>query len=220
VRQGPPASEGRTLPPRLLILDFDGTLADSWPWFLTTLADITARFRLDPISTTEAEALRGEEIGVVMRRIGVPLWRVPAIAAHLRRAAIAAPAPPLFPGIPDMLRRLHAAGVGLAVASSNSTAQIRRALAPELAGLIGHFATEATLFGKASRFRRILRATAVAPGEAMAVGDEPRDIEAAREAGIAAGAVAWGYARPTLLATRGPDALFDSPEAIAAYCGA
>jgi phosphoglycolate phosphatase len=50
----------------------------------------------------------------------------------------------------------------------------------------------------------------VSPAEALAVGDEVRDIEAARATGVAAGAVAWGYADPGLLRERGPDHLFET----------
>lgn len=47
------------------------------------------------------------------------------------------------------------------------------------------------------------------------IGDEARDIEAAREAGVAAGAVAWGYATPALLQSRELDAMFASLQDIA-----
>jgi phosphoglycolate phosphatase len=155
-----------------------------------------------------------------MRALGVPMWKVPRIAAHLKREAETAPAPPLFPGIPALLRRLAAQGVILSVASSNTEAQIRRTLGPELSPLIRHLAAEASLFGKAARFRRILLAAGVPASQSMAIGDEERDIEAARGAGIAAGAVSWGFACPSLLASRAPDALFETPEAIARYCAA
>jgi phosphoglycolate phosphatase len=208
------------MPPRLLILDFDGTLADTWPWFRAILPDAMRHFGLAPITADEAEAMRGEAPRDLLRRLGIPAWRIPAIALHLRRAAQAAPPPPLFPGIPALLHRLRAAGITLAIASSNSAAQIARGLGPELDALIAHRALEASLFGKAARFRRLLRESRTAPGAAFSVGDEARDIEAAREAGIRCGAVTWGYATAARLAAERPDAIFDTPEAIAAHCGA
>lgn len=214
-KPGAPAAAGP--PPRLAILDFDGTLADSWPWLLGALDDTAARFGLARITSAEAEALRGKDSRAALRTLGVPAWKLPRIGAHLRRLAAEAPPPPLFAGIPDMLRRLAAAGVTLAIASSNSAAQIRRALGPELEALIAHFAVEASLFGKAARFRRILRASAIPASHAIAIGDEVRDIEAARAAGIAAGAVGWGYAWPSLLERHAPDVLFATPDAIAHF---
>ena len=57
--------------------------------------------------------------------------------------------------------------------------------------------------------------TIVAPASAIAIGDEVRDIEAARAAGMACGAVAWGYAAPETLRALRPDLLFERMEDIA-----
>ncbi|MGG5818725.1 HAD hydrolase-like protein [Falsiroseomonas sp. HW251] len=206
--------------PRLVIFDFDGTLADSWPWFLTTLDGTADRFGLARITPAKADALRGQDTGAILKQLGVPIWKVPAIAAHLRAEVLRAPPPPLFPGIPELLRRLARRGIVTAIASSNSEAQVARTLGGELLPLIAHRALEASLFGKPAKLKRLLREAGVAPADALFIGDEVRDIEAARDAGVAIGAVAWGYASPALLAARKPDAMFDTPEAIAEFCRA
>ena len=54
----------------------------------------------------------------------------------------------------------------------------------------------------------------VAPRRAIAIGDEVRDIEAARAAGIACGAVTWGYAAPEALTALKPDLVFERIEDI------
>lgn len=210
----------RAMPaPRLLILDFDGTLADSWPWFLGMLDEVTARFGHARITPDQAAHFRHLPAREIIARLGVPAWKLPRIAHFLRRAALAAPPPPLFPGIPALLAGLHADGLTLAIASSNSAPQVARSLGPALDPLIAHRVLDVGLFGKAARFRRLLRATGTPPEAALAIGDELRDIEAARAAGITAGAVAWGYAAPAALAAARPDALFATPAEIAAWCG-
>ena len=196
----------------LVILDFDGTLADSWPWLLGALDETALRFGLHRPSPAEAEALRGQDHRAALRALGVRPWQVPRIAMHLRRLAASAPPPPLFPGIPSLLQGLHARGVTLAVASSNSAAQIARTLGPDLSGLIAHVAADAPLSGKPARFRWVLRASAIPAARAAALGDELRDIEAARACGLTAAAVTWGYARPALLAASRPEMLFQTPE--------
>jgi phosphoglycolate phosphatase len=106
------------------------------------------------------------------------------------------------------------------VASSNSAAQIARSLGPRLCGLLAHVAADAPLGGKPARIRRNLRASAIPASRAVALGDELRDIEAARATGNTAAAVAWGYARSALLATARPDMLFTTPaEALATLAG-
>jgi phosphoglycolate phosphatase len=54
----------------------------------------------------------------------------------------------------------------------------------------------------------------VPPTSAIAIGDEVRDIEAARAAGAACGAVTWGYAAPETLRALQPDLLFERMEDI------
>lgn len=205
---------------RLVILDFDGTLADSWPWLVAALCDAAPRFGLPPLTAGTLDALRGQETRAALAALGVPGWQLPRLARHLRRRAAEAPAPPLFPGIPEMLQRLARRGVTLVVASSNTSAQIRRTLGPELSALFAGIAADAALFGKAARFRRILRVSGVPAAEAIAIGDETRDIAAAHAAGLAAGAVTWGYAAAPILVASRPDAVFDHPDAIARLCDA
>jgi len=207
-------------PPRLVVLDFDGTLADSWPWFLGALDETANRYRLTRMAPDQIEMLRGQSTSVILRAFGVRPWQLPRIAIHMRRKALADPPPPLFPGIPALLRRLTARGLRLAIASSNSEAQVARTLGPELLSLVPDRALDAGLFGKPAKLRRILGQTGIPRDAAILIGDEVRDIDAARAAGIAAGAVTWGYAARTALEASRPDILFDRPEAIAAYCDA
>ena len=85
--------------------------------------------------------------------------------------------------------------------------------------LFSHFDCGASLFGKAAKFRRVVQRAGVKPSQAIAIGDEVRDIEAARAAGIACGAVTWGYAAPEALRALGPDLVFDRMEDVAVLLG-
>ena len=62
----------------------------------------------------------------------------------------------------------------------------------------------------------MLKRAGIGAAEAIAIGDETRDIEAARAAGIACGAVTWGYAARQALIDRKPDLVFERVEDIAA----
>lgn len=191
-------------PPALVILDFDGTLADSGPWVAGALNDCAARYGFSPLSPAEMEALRGLDAHGVLSRLGIPSWRVPAIARHMRaRMTREIDAIRLFPGIPATLERLRATGTVLAVASSNTEANVRRVLGPA-AACVTLFECGASLFGKAARFRRVLRRTGVAAGDALCIGDEVRDATAAARAGIGFAAVGWGYNTTVALAAHHP----------------
>lgn len=196
---------------RLAIFDFDGTLANSLPWFRSTFGEVAERFGLNRLSAEELEALRGCGTAEILRRLGAPIWRLPAIARHMRaRKARDADQVALFAGAADLLRAVKKSGTALAIVSSDGAENIRRVLGPGPAGLFSHYACSAALFGKAARMRQVLRDAAIPAAEALAIGDELRDAEAARRAGIDFAAVSWGYARRDALAATAPRYLFDT----------
>ena len=201
----------------LAIFDLDGTLADSFPWFLGVLNTVAREFKFREVAEGDIEPLRHHGVNDLMRKLEVPLWKLPRIAHRVRAMKRADMAHiPLFPGVDAMLRALSDAGVTLAMVSSDSEANTRDMLGEANAALIAHFACGAALFGKAAKFKRAMKLAGVAPGATIAIGDEIRDIEAARAAGIACGAVAWGYAAPAALRARKPDMVFETMEEIAA----
>ena len=199
----------------LAIFDLDGTLADSFPWFLRTINDVADRFGFRRVADHEIEGLRHASTREILDQLQVPLWKLPAIARHVRRLkAEAAHQIALFPGIEAMLRTLSENGVQLALVTSDSEANAREKLG-NAAALFSHFDCSASLFGKAAKFRRVVRRAGVEAGRVIAIGDEVRDIDAARAVGIACGAVCWGYAAPAALRAHRPDHLFERMDEIA-----
>jgi phosphoglycolate phosphatase len=71
------------------------------------------------------------------------------------------------------------------------------------------------MFGKAAKLRQALRQCAVQPPEAIYIGDEIRDAEAAAKAEIAFGAVAWGQHGAEILGRQKPAQIFSSVQEIA-----
>lgn len=202
---------------KLAIFDFDGTLADSADWLKGVFNQVANRYGFKQISDEDFDALRGRDNRAIIRHLGVPAWKMPFIANYMRKlAGRDASSIPLFDGSVELLRALRENDVKIAIVSSNSEESIRRILRPNNACLVDHYECGASIFGKASKFRRVLRRAGVVPNDAIAIGDETRDIEAAMQANIAAGAVAWGYATPELLKSRLPAHMFETMDDIAA----
>jgi phosphoglycolate phosphatase len=205
---------------RLAIFDFDGTLADSAEWTLGVFDQIARRYGFRRVSQQELQTLRGLDNRAIVRFLGVPAWKMPLIARHMRGLmARDAGRIALFAGVEDLLQGLAGRGVTIAIVSSNSEENVRRILGEENAGLVSHYACGASIFGKARKFRRVLKLSGVAPEDAIGIGDEVRDIEAAAQAGMASGAVTWGYATPELLREHRPTLLFDFPADIVERIG-
>lgn len=186
---------------RLVIFDFDGTLADSQPWFESVFNDVGERYGLRRIELSEREFLRRLDARQFLAHLGVPRWKLPFIARHMRALKTEHLGEiSLFSGVDELLRELSDAGLELAIVSSDTEANVRKVLGPANAARMSDYACNASLLGKGTKFRRVLRRAGIRPDEALAIGDEIRDAQAARAAGIDFAAVGWGYAAPDALA--------------------
>lgn len=194
---------------RLAIFDLDGTLSDSFPWFTRVINSVADKHGFRRLEVDQIEALRGKSSRAIVAHFGVPRWRLPFVARDMRRLKTQhVDDIPLFPGVETMLRNLSGSGVIVAVVSSDSEANVRRALGAN-ARLVSYFSCGASLFGKAKKFRQVLRRSGIAAANAICIGDEVRDAEAASKAGIAFAAVAWGYASREALANAHPVMIFE-----------
>lgn len=202
---------------KLAIFDFDGTLGDSLAWTQSIVNHVANRYGFKRLTNDEFAMLRGWDSRAILRYMGVPLWKTPAIANYVRKLVRQdAEAIPLFAGAPELLHKLHEEGVILAIVSSNAEDNIKRILGSECACLIRYYECGASIFGKGAKLRRVLRRSEVSRQEVICIGDETRDIEAARSAGLTAAAVAWGYATPERLRAHGPAMVFESMDDIIA----
>jgi phosphoglycolate phosphatase len=202
---------------KLVIFDFDGTLADSFPFFLSVFNTIADRHKFKRIDLERVDSLRHYSTRQMMQHVGMPAWKLPlASKTFMAMMKDSADSIHLFAGIDHALRELAGGGLRLAVVSSNSEHNVRRVLGPQLMPLISHFECGMSIFGKASRIRQVIRDSGVTPADAIYIGDQGTDAEAARKAGAAFGAVQWGYATIDALRQHCPDAEFTTPPALAA----
>jgi phosphoglycolate phosphatase len=200
---------------KLVMFDFDGTLADSFPWFAQVVNDMADTYAFKRIEAHEVETLRGLNARQIIKHVGVPWWKLPRIGRHMQRlTAENIDRIALFAGVDRMLEQLSAAGVTLALVTSNSYNNARRVLGPENAARISYYECGASMFGKHGRFRRVLRQSRTLPHDALCIGDELRDLEAARKAGIPFGAVGWGFTQIAALQAQRPAELFMRVEEI------
>ncbi len=197
---------------RLAIFDFDGTLADSFPFFVSVFNQIADQHGFGRIQAGEAQALRHHDLRAIMRHIGMPAWKLPlASSSFVQLMRENAARIPLFDGMGEVLHALDRAGVRLAVVSSNAEENVRAVLGPELAALMGQYECGMSIFGKAARIRKVVRRAGTPPSQALYVGDQSTDADAARRAGIGFGAVSWGYAPIEMLRRAAPEREFGAP---------
>jgi phosphoglycolate phosphatase len=196
----------------LAIFDFDGTIADSAAWFGNALNELARHNGFREVSAEQREMLRGRSTREIFAYLGIPSWKLPLVVRQLREiAARDVEQISIFPWVPDVLAALRSRGISIAIVSSNTRANIRRVLGAEVASMIDQFGTGAPLFGKAAKIKAVIKRCASAAELTTSIGDEVRDIEAARALGVCSLAVIWGYATAPALEAAQPTRLVHAP---------
>lgn len=197
---------------QLVIFDFDGTLADSYPWFLSIYSDLARRFQLPPMNRVELDALRHMDFSVILKEHRISPLKAFQMGAYLKQLmARQIDRVRLVDGIQDVIDALAASQVKLAVVSSNDEGNVRRVLGARNAEHFFAYECGVAILGKAVKFLNILRKSGVKSCQALSIGDELRDLKSSRQAGIAFGAVTWGYTDAERLKAQNPDLIFDHP---------
>lgn len=194
----------------LVIFDFDGTLADSFPFFVKAQHALAQRHGFTAIDEDRVDDLRRLGTRELLQELKFPTWKVPIVAADFIRMMRGAPPVPLFPGVADVLRQLRERGARLAILTSNSVENVRRVLDAELMEAIELIDGGAHVLGKHRRIARMLKQANADASQAIYVGDQVSDGEAARRVGVAFGAVGWGYSHADTLRAMGAEEFFET----------
>lgn len=193
-----------------IIFDFDGTIADSFDYITDFLA---AEAGQEPLSTDQKQQLRGHSMAAIGRQFGLSWWQLIRLFFKGRRQMhrVISKVKP-FEDMPETLKKLHAEGHELFILSHNTVANIHAFLHHyelhtyflETYGGVG-------LFGKSSVLRRLLKEQNLEKEDALYIGDELRDVQAAQSIKLRVIAVTWGFARPADLEALEPTALAAEP---------
>jgi phosphoglycolate phosphatase len=201
--------------PRLVIFDWDGTLADSTGRIVTAFQRAVEAIDAPPLTD---EAIRGI-IGLSLDRAIADL--LPDAEAALHRAlateyqrqyfAIEEPVS-LYPVAEDLLRGLNEADCLVAIATGKSRRGLDRALAQTAAGDYFHCtwtAEESQSKPHPAMLEGILDYTGSRPSEAWMIGDTDFDLLMARNAGTHAIGITHGAHPRERLIAASPDWLVD-----------
>jgi len=199
---------------KLAIFDFDGTLVDSYPFFLGVQNELAKKYNFKQLTMDELDASNGDPMKM-MKEAGMSLWKLPLVMRGARKMmADRIDQIPLFGGVNNMLQALSKNGVALSMITSNSYANVSKKLGTDNMTLLRDPQFDTSLFGKGSRLKKLIRRTMVEPKDTIYIGDEIRDIKSARAQHIPFGAVSWGYTRIETLIEHSPTEVFKSMDEI------
>ena len=204
------------------IFDLDGTLLDT----LQDLADSAnyalALHGLPARTVEEVRQFVGNGVGLLIRR-AVPAGTAEELERQVLRDFRAhylvnmenKTAP--YPGIPELLDALGAAGVPTAVVSNKFDGAVKGLCQNYFGGRIGAAIGESQGVARKPAPDTVLRALAELgmPREgAVYIGDSDVDIETAKNAGLPCISVSWGFRSRAFLTGHGAQTIADTVEAL------
>ncbi|QVL32555.1 HAD-IA family hydrolase [Telmatocola sphagniphila] len=198
----------------LVIFDFDGTMVRTLPLAMEIFNQLAPVHNFQPIQ--DFEALRSLPTKAFFRQQGIRIWKLGRFVKGFqeemqKRAQEIQP----VQGLPEVLANLRKDGHRLGILSSNAELHIRERL--RFFGIEDCFeliSSYPKLFGKAKMLKRISKTLDISRAEVAYIGDEYRDMEAARKAGVRPVAVSWGYHSSALLSDAKPEVIVDTPAAL------
>lgn len=196
----------------IIVFDFDGTIADTIPVSITILKKMAAKYYHKAVDEELIHQLRNKSIPEIFKELDISIIKLPFIARKARRELnkeIAHLKP--IEGIRNLLLQLKEKGKTLGIVSSNSKESIMKFLEVNDLKVFDFIYTNSRIFGKSNSLKKLLRRNKWDAKTVMYVGDEIRDIEAARKAGIKIISVTWGVNSMEKLASYNPDFLVKSP---------
>jgi phosphoglycolate phosphatase len=200
---------------RYVIFDFDGTLADSGDVAIRAINKMSENHGFESISEKDIPKLRKMSVRERCGHVGVNPLRLPLLAnEYYGIFSEMMSEVDLYPGIEDLISRLHGEGAEIAVISSNSESNIRKFLKMKGIDIINEVICSNNLLKKHMIIRSLLKQKGLNPEDVIYVGDETRDIKASRKAGVKVIWVDWGLDLEEKAKSENPDYKVSDPAEI------
>ena len=204
---------------KYVIFDFDGTLADTEEANFVIYQKLAEKYNLRNITMDELGHLKKMSAKDVMAYVELKKRYLPFILKRGKNLLtqdiknIRLCKPDVF----QTIVKLREMGLKTAIITTNSKTNVKMFLESHNSNIFD-LVVSATMFGKELKMKKIIKKEKLNPREVLYVGDEIRDIIAAKNAGIDIASVGWGYNTVDSLKKHKPDYLIFEPSELIEIC--
>ncbi len=203
---------------QIIIFDFDGTLADTLEAVIRITNRLSQEFGYSPTNPETLSQIQNLSSWQIIQQSGISLFKLPFLVKRvISELNQDLQLIHLFPTIPEILQQLQKDNYTLYIITSNSKINVITILSRyNLVKSFKNVYSGISLFGKHKIINYLLNQEKIEPQQAIYIGDETRDINAAKQARIKSIAVSWGYNSAEILLQHHPDALITHPSELIA----
>lgn len=197
---------------KTVIFDFDGTVADTIEAGVGIYNSIAQQKGYAQITEGNQLTLRTMQPRAAIQKLGIKLYELPAMVLKIRNGLKRRISDlPMYPGIFETIVAIKKSGHKIFLLSSNSKENIIEFLNKNSMNIFDGMHCGSSIFGKAQNLKQLIKENNLRRDEAVYVGDEIRDIEAAKKEQIKIISVTWGLNSKEGLLKNKPDFITDNP---------
>ena len=206
---------------KAIIFDFDGTIADTMEEGRRIFNAIAPDQGIKTIAKEDMEGFRGYSINEFIAHMGISKLKLPVFIARgtmMMRKSIGGL--PLIEGMEDVLKKLRPEVQHFGILTSNAVENVEVFLESHgIRGLFDFIWSTSKLTGKSRYLLSAKKQYQLKAEEILYVGDEVRDLKAAKKAGVGSLGVTWGFNSRAALEAEQPDHLLDTPAELLGLAG-
>lgn len=196
-----------------VVFDFDGTIADTLSVVIRIANKFADHYGYRQIPLSDLPKLREKKPSAVLRHLGISIFKLPIVArkirfemnkeiAHLETAA----------DLKNTLVKLKENDCILGILTTNSRENVIEFLKNNNLEFFDFVYAGRAVYGKSRLLKKLMKEKTIPHQDPIYVGDEIRDVEAAKKAGIRVIGVSWGYNSKDALQRARPDYVVEKPE--------
>ncbi|WGL59172.1 HAD-IA family hydrolase [Pigmentibacter sp. JX0631] len=189
---------------KIAVFDFDGVIADSYKAILEVIKEISKIKNIPPLTQ---EDILNKSTKDLFKYLKIRWYEIPKYyklakkIVNLNKNLIT-----LNPQITEMFQNLNKDKIEVIILSSNSTDLILNFVKTNLnyvnfKAIIG----DVSLFKKSKKIKEVMKCFGIKNADMIYIGDEVRDVLAARKAEVLSIAVLWGKENAALLSKEKPN---------------
>ena len=196
-----------------IIFDFDGTLADSEKYVFEIFQKLSKKYLKRRLTIKEIEKLRLERQQNLLKHLKISVFELAKIISEIRKElnkSIHLVKP--YKGIKKVLSYLKKKEISMGIVSTNSQENIKIFLEKNKMDFFDFLNCGTSLLGKGRILSKVIKERKYKKENVIYVGDEIRDIDAARKIKIKVAVVTWGFNPKEALIKYNPDFIIEKPE--------
>jgi len=196
----------------MLIFDFDGTIADTFHYLIKIGNRLSDEFQFKKILPDDIEILKDKNVQEIIQHLNIPFLKVPMIVARAKQELhkeIQEVEP--IEGLKEILQDIKSRGYQMGILTSNSSDNVMGFLTNHGISFFDIIHTTPKIWSKNWSLKALVNNNNLNFSEVIYIGDETRDIDAAKKAGIQVAAVTWGFNSQKALEAHKPDFLIHNP---------